>query len=168
MTAVAGVDPHFSASRAGGESVTISGSDLDRVTSVSFGPFDAVIGHQTAEELIVTAPDFRPGHGGSHGELVVWVDMEPVHSGVVWTWEGRTLDELGGPLDEIDSAVAFGSVQGPGGPHDAVDEALQQHPAGPAGPDAHYAFVDSFTPQVLPRAGDWITIHGHGFTARRG
>ena len=166
MTAVAGVHPQFSATRAGGESVTISGTDLDQVTSVSFGPFEGAIQQQGADQLVVTAPDFRPGHGGAHGEVVVWVDTEPTHTGVVWTWEGKSLEELGGPLDEVDRAVAFGSVQGPGAPHDAVDEALQQHRAEAApepGADRS-AFVDSFTPTVVPRAGGWITIHGRGFT----
>lgn len=164
MTAVVHVDPQFSASRAGGEPVTITGTDLDQVTSVSFGPFDGVISHQTADQLVVTAPDYRPGHGGSHGEVVIWVDTQPTHTGVVWTWEGKSLDELGGPIDDIDRAVAFGSVQGQGAPHDAVDEVLQQPGPDATGAAAGYAFVDGFTPTVVPRAGAWVTISGRGFT----
>src|SRR4051794_35054695 len=125
MTEVAGVHPQFSATRAGGESVTITGAGLDQVTTVAFGPFDAAIQQHSADEIVVVAPDYRPGHGGTHGEVVVWADAEPTHTGVIWTWEGKSLDELGGPLDPLDGAVAFGSVPAPGGPQDAVDEALQ-------------------------------------------
>lgn len=167
MATIDSVTPHFSASRDGGEQVTITGTGLEAVTSVSFGPFDGTIVDRAADRLTVHAPGYQPGHGGQHGEVIVWVDTEPTRSGVIWTWAGKTLEELGGPLDEADQALAFGMVPAPAAdPADPIDAALR--PATPAEPAAGakplYAEVVGFEPATVPRAGGWITVHGQRFT----
>ena len=168
MVTIESVTPHFSATRHGGEEVTITGTGLDSVTSVSFGPFDAAIGEHAEGRLTVYAPGYQPGHGGDHGEVIVWVDTEPTRSGVTWTWEGMTLEQLGGPLDAADQALAFGMVPAPvGHPNDPVDAALRPPAHEEPAPGARplYAEVERFEPASVPRSsGGWITVHGRRFT----
>jgi len=166
MLTIDSVTPHFSATRQGGEEVTITGSGLDSVTGVSFGPFDAVISEQAEGRLTVHAPGYQPGHGGHHGEVLVWVDTEPTRTGVIWTWEGKTLEELGGPLDAADQALAFGMVPAPEGhPGDPVDAALRPaHDEPSAGGIPLYAEVDGFEPARVPFDGGWIAVRGRRFT----
>jgi hypothetical protein len=166
MAEISGIHPQFSATRDGGETVEISGLGLDAVTSVTFGPFEGEVLNRTEAQLTVRAPGYRPGWGDGHGEVIAWVDTEPAHSGVIWTWAGHSLGELGGPLDDIDTAVALGSVPAPTAhPGDAVDEVLKPAESGAGGAAPQHAVVEGFAPTDVPRrTGGWITLHGRGFT----
>jgi hypothetical protein len=172
MPEISSVAPQFSASRDGGEQVEITGSGLDAVTAVGFGPFAAAVVAQEEGRLVVTAPAYMPGHGGDHGEVIVWVDAEPTRTGVVWTWSGRTLEELGGPMDAVDQAVGLGSWSGStGDPADPVDRAVAEAAANApkeAAPELPHqisedTWLHSFEPQVVPAEGGWITLRGEGF-----
>jgi len=171
MVTIASISPHHSASRHGGEHVEITGTGLAAVTKVAFGPWEGAITQQDDTKLLVTAPEYRPGWGGHHGEVIVWADIEHTRSGVIWTWEGKTLEELGGPLDAVDQAIGLASVPDNfGNQNDPVNAALK--PADAAEPAAGtappYCVVDSFEPTVVPSRGDWITLHGRGFTGATG
>jgi IPT/TIG domain len=94
-------DVQGSASTAGGETVTVTGSNLSVVNSVGIGPYPAGFVIDSDTQLRFTAPAYDPAVrsdpptakvSAGHDSLMSDLDQFPE-----WTWGGKTRAELQGP-----------------------------------------------------------------------
>jgi hypothetical protein len=95
---ITGYDVQGSASTSGGETVTVAGSNLSAVTSMSIGPYPAGFVIDSDTQLRFTAPAYDPGITGDPATAKVSAGHNSLMSDdsqfSEWTWGGQTRAEL--------------------------------------------------------------------------
>ena len=93
---VTGVDPYGSASVAGGETVTITGTGFLNATSIGVGGYGAHFQIVDDNTITATAPAYDGTIGGDHGYVDVFNNSLAGDSSALgeWTWGGQTLPQL--------------------------------------------------------------------------
>ncbi len=98
---VTGYDVQGSASTAGGEVVTVTGSNLSVANSVAVGPYPAGFVIDSDTQLRFTAPAYDPSIRSDPATAKVSVGNNSMMSETdqfpEWTWGGQTRAELQGP-----------------------------------------------------------------------
>ncbi|MGA7988566.1 MAG: IPT/TIG domain-containing protein [Candidatus Dormiibacterota bacterium] len=98
---VTGYDVQGSASTAGGEVVTVTGSNLSVVNSVAVGPYPAGFVIDSDTQLRFTAPAYDPSIRSDPATAKVSAGNNSMMSETdqfpEWTWGGKTRAELQGP-----------------------------------------------------------------------
>ncbi len=101
---VTGYDVQGSASTAGGEVVTVTGSNLSVVNSVSIGPYPAGFVIDSDTQLRFTAPAYDPGITSDPATAKVGAGNNSLMSDASqfpeWTWGGQTRAQLQAALPQ--------------------------------------------------------------------
>jgi len=95
---ITGYDVQGSATTAGGEVVTVTGSNLSVITGMAIGPYAAGFVADSDTQVRFTAPAYDPTVRSDPPTAKVWAMINSLTSDSdqfpEWTWGGQTREEL--------------------------------------------------------------------------